>query len=56
MFCGNNARFLREDIEYWVYVQLMTPDGNKSVIDLTTTPPKPAPVEFTRLLSAKDFE
>jgi hypothetical protein len=30
-FAGGNARAIREDIEYRVYQQLMTPDGSKAV-------------------------
>ena len=33
MFCGGNARFQREDIQYWVYAQLMTPASRKVLLD-----------------------
>ena len=39
-FCGGNAQFLREDIDYGVYARLMTPDGKNAVLsDLTTKIP-----------------
>jgi prepilin-type N-terminal cleavage/methylation domain-containing protein len=56
MFCGANGRFLRDDIDYWVYVQLMTPQARKSVLNATATPPTPAPPEFIQLLSTKDYD
>lgn len=57
MFCGTNARFLRDDIDYRVYVQLMTPNGQRSVVDMSATPPTPAPDEFRAyILSARDYE
>jgi hypothetical protein len=30
-FCGGNTMFLRNDIDYIVYQQLITPEGRKSV-------------------------
>ena len=30
-FCDGHSQFLREDIDYIVYVQLMTPNGRKCV-------------------------
>ena len=33
-FCDGHSRFLRDDIEYRVYVQLMTPNGRKAMIDV----------------------
>ncbi len=35
MFCGGNARFLADDIDYRVYTQLMTPNGADVVVDIT---------------------
>ena len=28
--CGGEVFFMRDDIDYWVYEQLMTPDGKHS--------------------------
>jgi prepilin-type N-terminal cleavage/methylation domain-containing protein len=57
VFCGNNASFLRDDIDYRVYVQLMTPDGRKSQVNLASGSPEPAPLEFwSPPLAARDYE
>jgi prepilin-type N-terminal cleavage/methylation domain-containing protein/prepilin-type processing-associated H-X9-DG protein len=57
VFCGNNATFLRDSIDYRVYVQLMTPDGRKSRVNLASGSPEPAPLDFwTPPLAAKDYE
>jgi prepilin-type processing-associated H-X9-DG protein len=54
VYTDGHGQFLREDIEYWVYVQLMTPDGKKAMIDVNGSIPVPA--EYKQLLSASDYE
>jgi prepilin-type N-terminal cleavage/methylation domain-containing protein/prepilin-type processing-associated H-X9-DG protein len=48
VFSDGHGQFLREDIDYWVYVQLMTPDGKNAVIDAHNK--VPAPPEYRQLL------
>ena len=53
IFCDGHGRFLRDDIPYRVYVQLMTPDSKKAMIDVYKG--TPAPPEYKQLLSYSDF-
>jgi prepilin-type N-terminal cleavage/methylation domain-containing protein/prepilin-type processing-associated H-X9-DG protein len=53
-FCDGHGQFLREDIPYWVYVQLMTPNGKKAMIDVYNK--VPAPVEFKQSLSDSHYQ
>jgi hypothetical protein len=39
MCCGSNARFIREEIDYKVYTQLMTPRQSHVVVDYDGTTP-----------------
>ena len=54
VFADGHGAFLREDIPYWVYVQLMTPNGQKATIDAYKN--IPAPPEYKQLLSASDYQ
>ena len=45
-FADRHVQFLREDIDYHVYIQLMTPDGDRS----------DAPTRGVYLLQSKDYE
>ena len=36
--CGGETFFLRQDIDYWVYEQLMTPDHKHSQAGQANTP------------------
>jgi prepilin-type N-terminal cleavage/methylation domain-containing protein len=63
-FCDGSQRPIRENIEYSVYAQLMSPDGQnimqtRSKIDVTGTPAVPktsAYSEWYRPLSERDFQ
>ena len=53
IFADGHAQFLREDIRYEVSVQLMTPHGKKSMIDVTNQ--VPTPNRFRKLLAERDY-
>jgi prepilin-type N-terminal cleavage/methylation domain-containing protein/prepilin-type processing-associated H-X9-DG protein len=56
-FCDGHSQYLRDDIDYIVYVQLMTPNGRKCVDPVKHTP-VPAAVQAFRAappLAEKDF-
>lgn len=63
-FADGSQRPIRENIEYFVYAQLMTPDGQnimqaRTKIDVTGTPAVPkssAYFDWYRPLSEKDFQ
>jgi prepilin-type N-terminal cleavage/methylation domain-containing protein len=57
-FCGGNAHFLRDDIDYTVYQQLMTPNGRKCVNPNLHTDTGAAMTKFTKgaPLSQNDWE
>ena len=42
VFCDGHARFVSEEMPYWIYVQLMTPDGKRAVINPQRKIPAPA--------------
>ena len=52
-FCDGHSQFLREDIEYRVYVQLMTPNGKKAMINVDKG--ILAPAEYRQPLGSNDF-
>ena len=54
VFCDGRGVFLGDDIEYWVYAQLMTPHGKKAMIDVTKK--VVAPSEYRRFVSASDYQ
>ena len=52
-FCDGHIQFLREDIEYRVYAQLMTPHGRKSLVNVTNQ--VVAPKRYRDVISEGDF-
>ena len=53
IFADGHAEFLREDIRYEVYAQLMTPHGTKAMSDVTNQ--VLAPTQFRQPLSERDY-
>jgi prepilin-type processing-associated H-X9-DG protein len=56
-FCDGHSQYLRDDIDYVVYVQLMTPNGRKCVDPVQHTPP-PSSIQAFRAappLAEKDY-
>jgi prepilin-type processing-associated H-X9-DG protein len=57
-FCDGHSAFQREDIDYVVYVQLMTPNGKK-VVDPSNHSNSGVPISTFRIappLSEKDYQ
>jgi prepilin-type processing-associated H-X9-DG protein len=56
-FCDGHSQFLRDDIDYVVYVQLMTPNGRKCVDPKSPTPPSASIQAFRAAppLAEKDY-
>jgi prepilin-type processing-associated H-X9-DG protein len=55
--CGGEMLFLREDIDYWVYEQLMTSNGPKSLMQVdTANPTNPATSNRAYILNDADYK
>jgi prepilin-type N-terminal cleavage/methylation domain-containing protein len=56
--CGGELFFLRDDIDFWVYQQLMTSDGRHSDMSTTIAIPGSSPTSYPRdyILNDQDYK
>jgi hypothetical protein len=54
--CGGECFFLRDDIDYWVYEQLMTPDHKHSQASAAPSGSYNTPFNAAYILDENDYK